>query len=119
MGKGFYNKNRPMQVFNIGDLVQMRLAHAGTSADGKRKFTARWIGPFKVIQSLSTDVYEIDMGKLQLHPVFHTSFLKPYNSRDDSAVDTPVEVALEMDQKDFLSKLLLVNDDDVGLQSIV
>ena len=47
------------------------------------------------------------MGKLQLHPVFHTSFLKPYNSRDDSVVDTPVEVALGDGSEGYLVEAII------------
>jgi transposase InsO family protein len=77
----YYNTNRPVQSFAVGEDVLLsteNLAnyHAGTS---KAKLGARRIGPYRVAQRLGHDYYEIKLPKgVKFHPVFHTSYLKPY-----------------------------------------
>ena len=83
--KRYYDRNRPSQSFQVGDMVllnseNLSTLHAGSGRRAKRKFTHRWIGPFMVIEKLRFDNYKIKLpDKLRLHPVFHTSKLKCYN----------------------------------------
>ncbi|KAJ8559143.1 hypothetical protein ON010_g8306 [Phytophthora cinnamomi] len=77
----YYDANRPVQAFEAGEEVLLsteNLAnyHAGTT---KEKLGARWIGPYAVINRLGHDYYELKLPQgVKFHPVFHTSYLKPY-----------------------------------------
>lgn len=77
----YYDANRPVQSFDVGEEVLLsteNLAnyHAGTT---KAKLGARWIGPYVVVNRLGHDYYELQLPKgVKFHPVFHTSYLKPY-----------------------------------------
>ncbi|GMG15926.1 unnamed protein product [Phytophthora fragariaefolia] len=77
----YYDENRPVQSFAVGEEVLLsteNLAnyHAGTT---KSKLGARWIGPYRVEQRLGHDYCELKLPKgVKFPPVFHTSYLKPY-----------------------------------------
>jgi hypothetical protein len=85
----YYNKNRPIQDFNIGDLVMLStknldVEHIGIVAGGCRKLASLWIGPYKIIAKTTPDTYRVRLPLgLRLHNEFHTSLLKPYR-RDDT-----------------------------------
>lgn len=82
--KKYYDKNRPIQLFNVGDKVliqtkDMEMKHIGVQ--GRRKFAARYIGPYPIVEKVSTsfDTYKVKLPPgIKIHPVFHTSSLKPY-----------------------------------------
>ncbi|POM70025.1 Retrotransposon protein, Ty3-gypsy subclass, partial [Phytophthora palmivora] len=77
----YYDANRPVQSFDVGEGVLLsteNLAnyHAGTT---KAKLGARWIGPYAIVSRLGHDYYELKLPQgVKFHPVFHTSYLKPY-----------------------------------------
>ena len=84
--KKYYNSNRPIQVFEIGDKVMLssknlNIEHLGISKSGTTKFGPLWIGPYPVIATTSIDTYKLQLPVgLRLHPEFHTSLLKPYST---------------------------------------
>ncbi|KAJ8577834.1 hypothetical protein ON010_g1372 [Phytophthora cinnamomi] len=50
--------------------------HAGTT---KKILGPRWIDPYNVVEQVGHDYYRLQLPeRLKLHPVFHTSLLKPY-----------------------------------------
>ena len=62
---------------------------------GTRKLHPHWVGPFKVLQQIGAITNKLDLqGRFhQLHPVFHTSYLKPYLAEGTSgAPPEPVEL---------------------------
>ena len=68
-------------------------------ADGSRKFTPRWVGPFKVVKKVGTPGHEVAYmlalpeSMKRYHPVFHVSFLKWYNASERrQPMPPPVEV---------------------------
>ncbi|KAF4142679.1 putative integrase p49 (IN) [CHAIN 6] [Phytophthora infestans] len=81
----FNNKNRQPQNFNVGDEVllpgqHLAARHLGTT---KKKLGARWVGPFEVAKCIGRGYYQLRLPpKLRMHPVFHTSLLKPYISKE-------------------------------------
>jgi hypothetical protein len=83
--KHYYDIRRPIQIFEIGDLVMLssrnlNIEHLGVSAEGTKKFGPLWIGPYPVLKKSSIDTYELQMpSSLKLHPHFHTSLLKRYH----------------------------------------
>ena len=87
--KKYYDRNRPVQEFEIGDMVMLSthnldVEHTGVIAKGSRKLAPLWIGPYKVVAKTTPDTYRIQLPLgLRLHPEFHTSFLKPYHQDVD------------------------------------
>ena len=63
---------------------------------GTRKLCPHRVGPFKVLQRIGATAYKLDLqGRFhQLHPVFYTSYLKPYLAGGTSRVP-PEQVELE------------------------
>ncbi len=85
----YYNRNRPVQTFEVGAKVMISsrnldIEHLGISRTGTEKFGPLWIGPYPVLEKISIDTYrlQIPIG-LKLHPEFHTSLLKPYVKHSD------------------------------------
>ncbi|KAE8997649.1 hypothetical protein PF011_g15395 [Phytophthora fragariae] len=80
--KYYYDKNRLGQNFEVNDMVildgkNLDIRHKGYAQS--KKLAPRYIGPFPVLKKVSKDSYELGLSKgLKLHPVFHTSLLKPY-----------------------------------------
>ena len=68
--------------FAAGDLVLLSTKHLRLT--GPRKFWPRWVGPFPVIEKIGQMSYKLQLPEVysRLHPVFHTSLLKPYFSAD-------------------------------------
>jgi hypothetical protein len=99
--KKYFDLNRPIQTFKIGDLVLLETKnisnkHAGSGEKGIRKFKPRRIGPFKVLGKTNPDTYHIDLGtSINLHPYFHTSRLFPYiAAENENRLNPPNEVIL-------------------------
>ncbi|KAF1333397.1 Retrovirus polyprotein, partial [Globisporangium splendens] len=84
--KHYYDRNRNHQEFQIGDEVLLNgknldIRHKGFAQT--TKLAPRYIGPYKIIRKVHKDSYELLLPKgLKLHPVFHTSLLKPYQKDD-------------------------------------
>ncbi|POM67645.1 LOW QUALITY PROTEIN: Retrovirus Polyprotein [Phytophthora palmivora] len=80
--KYYYDRNRLVQDFKTGDMVlldgkNLDIRHKGYAQS--KKLAPMFIGPFPVQKKISRDSYELGLSKnLKLHPVFHTSLLKPY-----------------------------------------
>lgn len=73
------NKHRRDVGYEVGGEVMLSTANlrlAGTS----RKFTARWVGPFKVKKLVGPVAVELDLPHaIKLHPVVHVSQVKPWH----------------------------------------
>ena len=80
--KYFYDANRPTIAFAVGDEVllstkNLSVAHAG--AEGSRKFTSTYIGPYPITVIVGLDTYKLRLPPgLALHDEFHVSLLKKY-----------------------------------------
>ncbi|RAW43259.1 hypothetical protein PC110_g576 [Phytophthora cactorum] len=80
--KGYYDKNRNYQEFEVGQLVLLD----GTNLDIRHKGFAksfklapRLVGPYPIVEKVQNDSYKLAMSdNLKIHPVFHTSLLKAY-----------------------------------------
>jgi hypothetical protein len=87
----YYNRNRPIQDFEVGDKVlisakNLNIEHLGVSAGGTKKFAPLWIGPYPVVKKTSIDTYKLQLPiDLRLHPEFHTSLLKPHRVDSSSS----------------------------------
>jgi hypothetical protein len=87
--KLYYDKNRPVQDFQVGDRVMVSsknldLEHLGVSPHGTTKFAPLWIGPYPILKLTTPDTYRLQLPVgLRLHPEFHTSLLKKYYASTD------------------------------------
>ena len=79
--KKFADQRRQDHVFKSGDNVM--LSSANLNIPGGSKFTARWLGPFKVLDVISPVALRLALpSTMKIHPVIHVSRLKPYHSSD-------------------------------------
>ena len=82
--KKYYDRNRPVQDFQVGDSVMLstknlKVENLGIDKSGTVKFGPLWIGPYPVVAKTSIDTYKLQIPiGLRLHPEFHTSLLKLY-----------------------------------------
>lgn len=96
--KKYYDFNRPVQEFEVGDQVlisskNLDIQHLGVSSGGSTKLAPLWIGPYPVVAKTSIDTYKLQMPiGLRIHPEFHTSLLKPYlKDFDPNRINLPNE----------------------------
>ena len=78
----------------------MLLSTKNLQLPGTRRLHPRWVGPFKVLQRIGATAYKLDLqGRFhQLHPVFNTSYLKPYLAEGASgAPPKPVELKQQLE----------------------
>ena len=82
------------RTYKVGDEVlldtqnlNMNLINKG----GVRKFMARFIGPYKVLEITELDTYKIDLpSQLSNHNEFNIRFLKPYVRDENDNRDNPL-----------------------------
>lgn len=78
-------KRRPRE-FTEGDLVMVKLQPHIYRQCGKvnRSLLRKYEGPFEVVKRVGKGAYRLALpAHLELHPVFHVSFLKPYHGDDE------------------------------------
>jgi hypothetical protein len=80
--KAFHERTHHSQEFNVGDQVMVYLYRL-TRLNAKN--SARWLGPFRVSEvvkhhGVCRGNYRIELSPdlARVHPIFHTSFLKPF-----------------------------------------
>jgi len=58
------------------------------------KFLSRWVGPFTILEKLGQVAYRLKLpGGWRVHPVFHVSLLKPYQT--DGRVQPPIPLLVD------------------------
>jgi transposase InsO family protein len=91
----YYNKHHRPQVFKTGDKVLLSAKNLRLR-NPSRKLTARFIGPFPVEEPIGTQAYRLTLpNNLPIHPVFHTSLLRPYHHREGEPDVLPGPIELD------------------------
>ena len=64
--------------FKVGDSVYLSSEHIILKAVGARKLLPRWLGPFNILEKVTTVNYTLDIpAHYRIHPTFHVSMLRP------------------------------------------
>jgi len=87
------NKTRVPSNFKIGDQVMVSTENIRPDTLGRAKLTNRFVGPFKITRSTGGDSFELQLpADMKIHPVFHSSLLKPFvpNPKEFTDREPPV-----------------------------
>jgi hypothetical protein len=98
----YANQNRQHQEFEVGNQVMLSTAHIQDDINRRRpkkKLNPKFIGPYTIIEKLSSVVYKLDLpSSMKIHPVFHISLLKLYHQDDNMFhrdVPPPPEIIID------------------------
>jgi hypothetical protein len=87
-----YNKDHIPMKFEKGDLVG--LSTKNLRLKGSRKLAPRFIGPFRVLQTIGEQAYRLSLPQQydRIHNVFHVSLLEPWrksHGKDNESLPMP------------------------------
>ena len=103
----YANKSRASVEFNEGDLVLLSTANINLKGHSTAKLKPRWLGPFRVVEKLSTVVYRLQLPEtMQIHPVFHVSLLKKYLSPDTDVPERPAPTIVDGEAEYEVDRIL-------------
>jgi transposase InsO family protein len=87
--------------FSVGQEVLLSSKNIPLKHPGSHKLLPRWLGPFRVAKRISSVAYKLELPQTmsRLHPVFHTSLLKPYYS--DGPYQPPPPVLLQDGSEEY------------------
>ena len=81
--KTFADQHRREQTYQVGDQVWLSTANLRLIRPRTKKLAKKFKGPYTVTQIISSNAYKLDLrGTMRVHPVFHTSQLKPFKDSD-------------------------------------
>jgi hypothetical protein len=73
-------RSAPSQ-FNVGERVMLSTINLKRLNQPSKKFRSRYIGPYKIIEKISSQACKLELpSNMKVHPVFHISLLKEFNS---------------------------------------
>ncbi|XP_053571514.1 uncharacterized protein LOC128661265 [Bombina bombina] len=89
--KKYYDYHHsPTPLYKIGDLVLLSTKHLKLQLPSK-KLANQYIGPYPIISIVNPNAVKLKLPiDCRLHPVFHVSLLKPYDSPHQSSPLPPV-----------------------------
>jgi hypothetical protein len=72
------------------------------------KLSNRYTGPFKIVDAVSPTAYTLQLpDTLKIHPVFHVSLLKAYNSGGNNSHEQKIIEIVDESQREYeVDKLL-------------
>ena len=76
MKKSADSHRRPTSLL-VGDRAWLATTHLPLK-HGTRKLSAKWTGPFPIVEQVAAEAWRLQLpGAWKVHPVFHSSQLKP------------------------------------------
>jgi hypothetical protein len=79
--KHYADQNSTPKQFNVGDRVMLSTQNLKLLNQPSKKFRARYIGPYNIIEKISSQAYKLDLpSSMKVHPVFHIGLLKDFIS---------------------------------------
>jgi hypothetical protein len=109
--KRFADANcQPAPIYKPGDKVMLSTKNISTTRP-KVKWAGKWAGPYEVIKEAHTnsDAYVLKLPTtLKIHPVFHTSLLKPYqeNEIEGRVQEPPPPIEVDGEEEYEVEKIL-------------
>ena len=104
------DRRRREQQFHVGDQVLLSTNNLHMKQVPAAKLKAKFVGPFFVHRCIGPVAYELELPEnWKIHPVFHTSLLRPFkvttwSQAKESAME---EVELEEDERSYeIEKIL-------------
>lgn len=75
-----YDEKHRHQEFKVGDMVLLRTSNIRFKGPNAKKLLPKWIGPMEVMKRSGELAYHLKLpSTMKIHPVFHTSLLKPHH----------------------------------------
>ena len=99
----YYDKNRPQEEFDTGDMVLLSTKNLSIKKGRVKKFAPKYIGPFRVAAvKVQGNAYRIDLPPewKSLHHTFHVSLLKRYSPRPETTEPYATEASKHFDPQD-------------------
>jgi hypothetical protein len=79
--KHYADQRSTPKQFNVGERVMLSTINLKLLNQPSKKFRSRYIGPFKIIEKISSQVFKLELpSNMKVHPVFHISLVKEFNS---------------------------------------
>ena len=101
--KAYADRRTRPQTFEVGQRVLLSTKHLHIKKkDLTKKFSSRFIGPFKVLKQVGKQELPPTM---KMHDVFHVSLLKPYHE-DGTHQPPPVTILLDGEQEFEVEQVL-------------
>lgn len=94
------NQRRRPQSFNINEYVLLSTKNLMIPKGRSKKFIQKYIGPFRIISfNKNKTSYKLDLPKEYklIHPTFHVSLLKPFNSTYDAKQSMDIQKLIHKD----------------------
>lgn len=80
------DRRRREITFKVGDMVALSTTNLNLPAIMTKKFTPRYLGPFKIMKMVNPVAVKLELPPtLKIHPVFHTSLVKPWRTDTEFA----------------------------------
>lgn len=119
--KKYADQKRRDVTFNIGAQVllsttnlRLRKAFDNSLTD---KLLPKWVGPFTILEKLGQVAYKLKLpDPWRVHPVFHVSLLKPYQT--DGRVQPPVPLLVDGEVYYLIDQILDHRSTKQGRKSI-
>ena len=89
----YADQHRRTVQFAVDDRVLLSTEHLKLVGEAKRarKFTERYIGPYRIKRVVNANAYELELpASLKIHPVINVSQLKEYRDGAQAFPDRPV-----------------------------
>lgn len=87
--KIFVDQHRSEEKFEVGDFVMLSSKNIKMRKGYSKKLFPKFLGPFPIEEKIGKVAYRLTLpSKWKIHPVFHVSLLKNYNSPTDSTRKT-------------------------------